>query len=989
MKRIICLLIVLCLLGVPVAAEETEAAIETSAETKAVRIIKGLGIMQGYEDGSFRPEGALTRAEFAQCIAAFLGMATDEIGETAVNTAIWENEFHGTPLPEGTQTGEGAETQSALFADLPAGHWAYAAVEKVMQYRIMIGTTEGLFEPDRPVLPEEAVKVMLCLLGYQVNAEVNGGYPAGYLLIANRLDITTGIDLLAESGMTRGQVAQLIYNCLSVQTQAVDQIGTESTQFSPTGKTLMSDFLNIEQVRGEMTDNGVTSYSGRSEIAENQIKIGNITIEVSDTQEEIRTEIGSILEAYYHVDKNGGPNTLVYAEVSDVNRYVFIPAEEIDSFEGNTVSYNENSKTRTQTIAAGTQFIHNGTAVSTLTDTMRDLSSGWIKIMQNGTNLVVMKDYRGVFASSVNTDEGVIYDKLDPSSPIYFNPEDHSKHISIKNKDKTLASTEDLGPSMAMMIADSMYDVEIILCGAAVSGTVEYVAASGEAGVTVSGTFYPFTQDYLNASNKITANLGENVNLFLDTDQKIVWVESGNAAQGTVYGFVVNSVKKDSFDGEWMLKVFTAAGEMNEYNVASRITLNDEQGREYTLKGEEIDAWLAERTGFVEFELNSNQEIRRIVLPLEEGTNGQRLYKIYEITAAEKEMMMYKSYTKNFGYRINVNDSTRVFNIPEDFKNAADDEFSLLTSSFFSDNMTYQVTGYTTVPNSKMAQYLVNYGSGSKPLNNSDKLAVVTDVVQSLNEEGELCNVLYANKAGSEVQLYEGDDCSFDAVPPAVAEASGKTYQIAKGDIIRYGTDARGKVAQIYLVYDADAENPSGGHPGYLPGNTEKYYIKSSYVDIAANENHMYEGISPYGGGYSLPNGNPYGNLGQNTQPAHWFGREQRVMLGYALSRDDVSVTLTTQDMSVYPEYYPNGIPAGAEEEGGYVGVFVTDVIRLDNTRVDVVELRDNDVTVRIGSLSDVVTYADAGKECSKILVASNYGDVVHVIIIQNFRKGA
>lgn len=982
-NRFLSLILLLCLLWIPVQAAEDTAPVQ-AADSRAVRVIKGLGLMQGYEDGSFQPENILTRAEFAQCIAGFFGSTQAADSLTHVDTAIWNEEFHGIPAgDEGTQEAAGAGS----FSDVPASHWAYEAVQTVFANGIMVGTGAGLFEPDRPVLVQEAVKTMVCLLGYRANAEVRGGYPTGYMIAGNDLHVTAGIDLPGQDGMTRGGVAQLLYNALDVPVQEASVVGTGYTEYVPSDETLLSKMLHMDIVRGELTDNGVTTYQGKSALKQSQIQIGDIVMDLPEEYEGLRDQIGSMIEAYYRFDENSGPNELVYAETAANEESVLIAAEDLAGLDGNTIRYESGGRLGREPIPAGAFVIYNGSASAALTPEMLDMTSGWVKVIRNSSPLVVIKNYRAVYASNVDTEEGRIYDKLNPASPILFDPDGADEYLYIQNADGSRAEADMLGANTAMLVADSEYALEIVLCDAAVQGTVDAISQDGEAEIELDGMTYQLSKEYLSSSQALQISPGDAVSLSLSPDGHVIWAASGAGAAGAQFGFIAASKKESGLMGGWKLKIFTNTGNMVIYDVEERLTVSDSNNESHRLEGDAQDSYLEGLTGFVSFSLNNENKIRELQLPLEESTEAARLYKIFEINDTNVGMMAYKSGSKTFGMQLNITDATQVMSVPVDLKAASDDDFKLLSIGFFTDNQQYRVTGYTTVPNSKTAQYLVYRGSSSPSyMDNNDKLAVVTKITQALDDEGENRNLMYANKAGSEVKLFEGDGVSFDAVPPGVSD--GNTYQLAAGDIIRYTTNADGEVGQIYLVYDADMENPSGGSPGYLAGVTEKYYIKSDYIDLENNENHMYENIPTYGGGVALRNGNPYGQLGQSDTAAHWFMREQRVMLGYALSKDEVSATVTTQDMTVYPQYYENGIPDGAAVENGFVGVFVTDVIRFDGStcRVDVVELRDKEVSVRIGSLSDVRTYADTGNGCSKLLVASNYGDVVHVIIIQDFR---
>ena len=61
--------------------------------------------------------------------------------------------------------------------------------------------------------------MLVCALGFEPMAAQKGGYPTGYLVVANTYKITAGVTATAEA--PRKTVAQLVYNALS--TPKMDQ----------------------------------------------------------------------------------------------------------------------------------------------------------------------------------------------------------------------------------------------------------------------------------------------------------------------------------------------------------------------------------------------------------------------------------------------------------------------------------------------------------------------------------------------------------------------------------------------------------------------------------------------------------------------------------------------------------------------------------------------------------------------------------------------
>lgn len=87
-------------------------------------------ILGGYPDGTFRPQGAVTRAEFASILVKALGLS-------AQNTAA-----------------------SPTFYDVPASHWAFSSVETVRAQGLVSGYPDGSFHPAQQINRAEALVMM-------------------------------------------------------------------------------------------------------------------------------------------------------------------------------------------------------------------------------------------------------------------------------------------------------------------------------------------------------------------------------------------------------------------------------------------------------------------------------------------------------------------------------------------------------------------------------------------------------------------------------------------------------------------------------------------------------------------------------------------------------------------------------------------------------------------------------------------------------------
>jgi len=100
---------------------------------KMIEFIKGMGIMVGDEDGNFRPDAPLTRGEMAVIAARYKQLTTPAL------------------------------TRSS-FTDVAVSHWASAAIEAVRQAAIVEGYPDGTYRPNGNLTRAEAATIVNRLL---------------------------------------------------------------------------------------------------------------------------------------------------------------------------------------------------------------------------------------------------------------------------------------------------------------------------------------------------------------------------------------------------------------------------------------------------------------------------------------------------------------------------------------------------------------------------------------------------------------------------------------------------------------------------------------------------------------------------------------------------------------------------------------------------------------------------------------------------------
>ena len=103
-------------------------------------------------------------------------------------------------------------TTSNVFTDVPINHWANAYIGQAAASGIVGGYGNGKFGPSDTVTYEQAVTMVIRAINKEDSAINLGGYPTGYLLAAEANGLLKGIQSEQGQGLVRSSVAVLLYN---------------------------------------------------------------------------------------------------------------------------------------------------------------------------------------------------------------------------------------------------------------------------------------------------------------------------------------------------------------------------------------------------------------------------------------------------------------------------------------------------------------------------------------------------------------------------------------------------------------------------------------------------------------------------------------------------------------------------------------------------------------------------------------------------------
>ncbi len=189
-KAILILLITAYLLSVfniNVFAADFPDVPKTHKNYVAVTKLAQMGVITGYDDGSFCPEREITRTEFCALMARTLGCDK--------STYVFGD------IP---------------FSDVKPAYWGEWCIAYCFEKKLINGMGNGEFWPAAMVTMEQAVKMAVCAMGKETEALGITGekWYDGYIETAKTYNLFYKVDGEIGKPAVRSDIAQIVYNML-------------------------------------------------------------------------------------------------------------------------------------------------------------------------------------------------------------------------------------------------------------------------------------------------------------------------------------------------------------------------------------------------------------------------------------------------------------------------------------------------------------------------------------------------------------------------------------------------------------------------------------------------------------------------------------------------------------------------------------------------------------------------------------------------------
>jgi len=246
LSLVLALIMTMSLVTVAGAEDFTDDA--SIAYEEAVDVVSAVGIVGGYEDGSFNPKGTLTRGAAAKIICNMI------LGPT---------------------TAAALAADAAPYSDVPANHTFAGYIAYCAKEGIVSGYADGTFRPAGTLTGYAFMKMLLGALGY--DAEVEGYVGSNWSISVAKRALQLGLDdglegkFVGTKALTREEACLYAFNTLNAEkvtypgksTIIVDKVTVTTSSEASRDQAANGGYLFRDWYFDDLTDAPAHDAAGR------------------------------------------------------------------------------------------------------------------------------------------------------------------------------------------------------------------------------------------------------------------------------------------------------------------------------------------------------------------------------------------------------------------------------------------------------------------------------------------------------------------------------------------------------------------------------------------------------------------------------------------------------------------------------------------------------------------------------------------------------
>ena len=767
--------------------EDNPSTKEVTERKEAVAFLQAIGVT----DAKFQADAAVTRGEAAKLLVRYLG-------------------YKETMAPTNT-----------MFSDVKADNENSGYIAAANQMGIMSGFADGTFGPDNAVTFNQLIKLLVSALGYTPHAEAAGGYTAGYLTMASRLELLKNISQSAGEEPVRGSVAALLMkNAANAEIAFPISYGEDASgEYTASDETVLTRYHNLNKHEGQITANYMTTLKpGSSRTRENEISVEGTVYTLGASAQNGAEFIGQNVVLYEKDEE-----IIWLAPSKNVEKLTVFGENVIKEKTTKLALFYENEEEKSYTlgIETGAVFVQNGVVKDNWTK--EDLTDADILtlVSEGGrdANVIFADTFANRVVEKINKTSKTIYFKN--NTKLVLDGADSGVRVQFTDAEGNLAKVEDCAAWNIISVAESTdkSTLKLILSKTSLTGKVTETSLED---VKIGEAVYK------KAPAMSSLSVGDEGTFYLDYTGRIAAYDENSTAER--YGYLVTASFAGGVSEVLKLKILTEESNLEVLEAADTVSLNGTgTNKKNIMDSPLLHNGVSVIPQLIRYSVNANGQIISIVTAVD-GTNmtydQQEAAFTMDYTDGGKGANYYTSgVTYLMETKYVFTEKTKIFSVPI---TATDDEDKYLVPKNPLTQLKhavkyYNVQLYDCDDHEVSAMVIYEGAISDKDWTSTQyqqcKGAIVTKLTKGINEDGEAVTKVYVSDQNGEEVILFTDDPEFElilgggttgvitdpvketAVTAGKINATLPISELHVGDVIGYLLDGYGQLSGAKVLF--------------------------------------------------------------------------------------------------------------------------------------------------------------------------------------------
>ncbi len=640
------------------------------------------------------------------------------------------------------------------------------------------------FLPNGKITADAAVKLAVCAARRKEQAEHYGGYPTGYRIAADNAEMY--LDFKDSEKITSEEAKQLFMSVLESECVVAESTAGKSgtvTTYRENGKTWLETLYGISKTTAIVNATTYNSLKYGTDISEtmmfeadgDKFYYDGVTPDM----------LGYEYDIYFTVMQEEA--YAVYVKKTDKNKETAALLEDCEiNGSGEIEYYSDNGKSKRLRLDSNVCVTVNGRTVSGIS---KDLFEGDGNAVFTDNNndgridLIKIEKLSYVTVGAIDRENGYIGDANSEECSLYIGDCDEEKGLDISDSSGQKISLYEIntGNILAVKKSEDLKLISIVRIDSSISGAVKGYDAQN---IRIDEMEYPMSS-YVKKYLK---------NDLVSMEHGIFYIYDGRVAgflresEGYRYGFLIDAYEKEEDRDTVIVKLYTSKGKIEYYECETKLMAD---GKSNTKSSTAVFGGHKEE--IIRYSLNKSGKISKVDFAedydeksIESENNNDNLIYYPKLN----QSMRYRSSKKVFNGYFGL-ENTICMVIPENLSET--DSYQLGAAA----DLLYNDTRYTPMvydlKDDGNAAVIVIRGKIASVSNSSECL--VGSVSQGINEDDE---------QGVIAECYSGGKFYKYFIPDSVAVSKKSGNKLVPGDVVRFVTDAEGKINGVTVDFDYD-----------------------------------------------------------------------------------------------------------------------------------------------------------------------------------------